>query len=290
MKAYAPGPKGHFPFGCFKSFRDTPLELLLSCQQQYGDVVKLPVGPGVSFCLVYAPDDFDKVFGDACFGRSDLAAEFEPLAGGSMIIADGDTWRSQRKAVVPSFSIRRLREMSAQVDRLAADVVASWRKKIAADGAIDLQQECVSYAMQVLSEFLFGKQISNEQVDRIAQWWNVSLHHMNIRLSQPVPLPQWLPTPNTIKLNHAANHIATVLLEIIEQHQRDPELANGGFLSDLLRYRDEQTGTKLSQQHILKEIIGVFLAGFDTVASGMMWTFYYLAQHPKWQHALRDEL
>lgn len=89
-KPFAPGPQGKFGLGCFAEFRDTPLELLQQCHQQYGDVVRLPLGLGMHCALIFHPKDLEQVFHGEQFGRSDLSMLFEPLAGGSMIIADGE--------------------------------------------------------------------------------------------------------------------------------------------------------------------------------------------------------
>src|SRR5690606_31235523 len=135
-----------------------------------------------------------------------------------------------------------------------------------------------------------GREIDAGAIARIGHWWPLSLRYMNVRLSQPIPLPDWLPTPNNRRLRQAAGQIAQVLLDVIEQHRVAPQASNGGFLSDLIAYRDETTGQALPDRLILQEIMGVFLAGFDTVASGMMWTLYDLARHRDWQGAVRHEL
>lgn len=289
MNAFAPGPRGHMLFGCSERFRNEPLALLNECRQRYGTLVRLPVGFGASFCLAFDPADLDTIFQGENFGRSDIAAAFGPLAGGSMIIADGQKWKEQRKAVIPSFALPRLRALAQNVDALAHERVADWANRVDHNGDIDLQHEMVDYAMDVLTHFLFGHRIGAQAIARISHGWTLSLRYMNIRLSSPVPLPDWLPTPNNRRLHTAAGQIATVLLEIIAQHRSSSPASAGGFLDDLINYRDEQ-GQALDDQHILREIMGVFLAGFDTVASAMMWTLGDLAKHPGWQQAVRDEL
>ncbi|MGP0172637.1 cytochrome P450 [Pseudomonas sp. NCHU5208] len=290
MKRFAPGPKGHPLFGCFADFRDRPLQLLAECRADYGPVVQLPVGFGASFCLAFDPVDLEKIFHGEHFGRSDIAGAFKPLAGGSMIIADGETWQAQRRAVIPSFALPRMRTLAPRVEAIAERTVASWAARSGKHGGIDLQSELVGYAMSVLTEFLFGSEIAPSAIQRIGHWWPLSLRYMNVRLSQPIPLPDWLPTPNNRRLHHAAGQIAQVLLEVIERHRATPDASNGGFLSDLIAYRDEGSGQPLPDARILQEIMGVFLAGFDTVASGMMWTLYDLARHRDWQGAVRHEL
>lgn len=288
---FAPGPSGHPLFGCSREFRDAPLALLLSCRERYGEVVQLPLGFGVSFCLVFGPNDLEKVFHERHFGRSDIAALFEPLAGGSMIIADGEQWKRQRKAIAPSFTQDRLRLLAERVDAEAAQTAQHWLDVARRGGRIDLQIELVSYAMSSLTIFLFGRPLTPQEVAVVSPAWTQSLVCMNRRISQPVPLPTWLPTPNNRLLVKSAGAIGNVLLEIIRERRSHPgRFEAGGFLSDLLAYTDSDTGEGLGDEYILREIMGVFLAGFDTVASAMMWTFYYLSRHSDWQERVRTEL
>lgn len=287
MNRFAPGPKGNFLLGCFKEFRDTPLELLTNCQRQFGDVVQLPLGLGFSCGLVFNPTDIDKVFHSQEFGRSDFAAEFEPLAGGSMIIADGDQWKTQRKSVIPSFALPRLKSMASRINEAAEKEVSSWLPVSDNSGTVDIQDCMVRYAMSVLSQFLFGQELSKADSSVIAEWWTTSLTCMNVRLSQPVPIPYWVPTANTLLLKKSAGRIEQVLRKLI---QRSRLLKCGSFVDDLLEHKDEETGKKLSEDQVVREVMGVFLAGFDTVASGMMWTLYELSRNTSWQDSVRTEL
>lgn len=290
-KQFAPGPRGTALFGCFAAFRDTPLELLMACRTDHGPVVQLPVGLGMSFCLSFSPLDLERIFHGQQFGRSDLAAMFEPLAGGSMIIADGEQWKRQRKAVAPSFSAEKMRHLTELIDAQAQARVSRWCEAARAGHQIDLQAQLVAYAMSTVSLFLLGRALSESEVAVIAPAWDKSLYCMNRRLSQPLPLPMWLPLPTHVQLRDAANAIADLLLAIIRERRAGRgQFAVSGFLGDLLQYRDENGGQGLSDQEILHEIMGVFLAGFDTVASGMMWTFHFMSLHPEWQEQVRVEL
>lgn len=153
MMAFAPGPRGHVLFGCAQQFRERPLALLDECRQRHGPLVRLPVGFGMAFCLAFDPHDLATIFHSDNFGRSDIAKAFEPLAGGSMIIADGDQWKEQRKAVMPSFALPRLRALAQVVDDLAAERVAGWQQHLQAGTPLDLQAQMVAYADLGLSLF-----------------------------------------------------------------------------------------------------------------------------------------
>jgi cytochrome P450 len=289
-KHFAPGPQGKFGLGCFAEFRDSPLELLQQCHRQYGDVVRLPLGLGMHCALIFHPRDLEQVFHGEQFGRSDLSMLFEPLAGGSMIIADGETWKQQRRKVAPTFTLARQRNLAHAVEKEAETLATRWHPNTQQTNTVDLQTELVSYAMKTLSIFLLGRTLKASEIQTIMPAWTESLICMNRRLSQPVPIPMFIPTRNNRNLNRSATSIRNVLLAITEENRTNPEdFDPHSLLSNLIA----QCHQEQSNQHdleIVQEIMGVFLAGFDTIASAMMWTMHFLSLHPTWQHLVREEL
>ena len=291
FQRFAPGPRGTPVFGCFAAFRDDPLGLLMACRAEHGPVVQLPVGLGMSFCLAFDPPDLEQVFQGQQFGRSDLAALFEPLAGGSMIIADGARWKQQRKAVAPAFGQDKIRQLAGLIDADAESAAQRWLAAARAGVAIDLQGELVAYAMSNIALFLLGRRLTAQEIEVIAPAWTRSLLCMNRRLSQSVPVPMWLPTPTNLALKRSAGAIAGVLSAVVRQRRSGGATAFlvGGFLGDLLAYRDDD-GAALSDEQIVREIMGVFLASFDTIASAMMWTFDFLSRDQEWQDRVRADV
>lgn len=288
---FADGPTGSKLFGCSAEFRDRPLDLLMRCRRDYGPLVELPMGLGMSVCLVFDPPDLDEVFMGRQYGRSDLAAMFEPVAGGSMIIADGEIWKRQRKIVAPSFGQERLRALCGMIDREAGELAARWQAAAARGEPIDLQAEMMAYAMSNVTMFMFGRKLDEREVAAISPAWTESLVHISRRMAQAVPLPMWLPIATHRRLRHCAGIISDTLLAIIRERRAGRgEYLIEGLLGHLLAHRDEDSGEGLSDQEIVREMMGTFLAGFDTVASGMMWTFHYMNLHPQWQERVREEM
>lgn len=288
---FANGPTGSRLFGCSAEFRDQPLELLLRCRREYGRLVELPMGLGQSICLVFDPVDLEEVFKGSQYGRSDLAAMFEPVAGGSMIIADGDVWKRQRKIVAPSFGQERLRALCGMIDEEARELATRWLNAAMRGAPVDLQSELMSYAMLIVTMFMFGRKLTDREVEVIAPAWTESLVHISRRLAQTVPLPMWVPLTTHRRLRHCAGVISGTLLGVVRERRdgRGTYLTEG-FLGHLLAHRDEETGRGLSDEEIVREMMGTFLAGFDTVASGMMWTYHYMSRHPQWQERVREEM
>ncbi|WP_069470643.1 cytochrome P450 [Candidatus Marithrix sp. Canyon 246] len=281
-----PGPHGDRLLGNLRAFRNRPLQLLLQCRCEYGDVVKLRLGP-FSVYLVFNPQDIVRVFDDKSFGRSDFSALFEPLAGGSMIIADGEQWLRQRHRVAPAFNKNRLAMLAPQIHKNAVEIVEQWETEQQAGHLIDVQEAMVGYAMKVITHFLFGSGLDNKMLVAVAKAWSMSLKSMNYRMSEALPLPLWVPTRNNRHLRSAANEISKIILDIIAQQRKTPD-DSGSFLSTLLHNRDQDS--ELKDQEILHEIMGIFLAGFDTVAIAMVWTLYYLARYPDIQTQVRQEM
>ena len=114
---------------------------------------------------------------------------------------------------------------------------------------------------------------------RIGQALTVSLYAANRSITRVVDIPQWVPTPANRRLRHALTTLDSIVYQIIAARRRGGE-APGDLLSMLMAARDEETGEGMT----------TFLAGHETTAIALGWTWYLLSRHPTAAQQLRDEL
>ncbi|GHG66430.1 cytochrome P450 [Comamonas sp. JC664] len=289
MSRTAPGPEGHLLLGNAREFRDHPLDLMMRCRRQYGDVVRLRMGP-VALHLVFNPEHVGRVLEGATFGRSDVASMFEPLLGGSMIIADGEPWRSQRQALAPTFARERLKQLAGRFREAAVDLVHRWEEALRRGLELDAQQEITRYALETMAIYLVGRRFDAQESADISRAWYTCLRSMADRLSAMVPLPAWLPTPSMRRLLAAEQDISRIILHHVQERRQELKPEDRGDFLSVLVHTPTPEGRKLTDAEILAEAKGLFLAGFDTVASAMSWTLHACAAHPGVQHRLREEV
>ena len=102
-------------------------------------------------------------------------------------------------------------------------------------------------------------------------------------------LPEKIPTPANLRFRRAARSLDGVIYRIIEGRRASGE-RNGDLLSMLLEVRDEETGERMSNRQLRDEVMTIFLAGHETTANALSWTWYLLAKHPEIEARLLKEL
>ena len=99
-----------------------------------------------------------------------------------------------------------------------------------------------------------------------------------------------LPVPSTLRFKRAKAELDSVIYALIEDHRREGR-DRGDLLSMLLMAQDEEgEGGRMTDVQLRDEAMTIFLAGRETTANALTWTWYLLSQHPEVGHRLRGEL
>jgi cytochrome P450 len=135
---------------------------------------------------------------------------------------------------------------------------------------------------------LFSMDLSNE-ADEVGRAAATVIQYANDRFTRLLPLPTNIPTPHNRRFWKALRTLDTVVQGIIDVRRREEKDA-GDLLSMLLLARDEETGEGMNDQQLRDEVRAFILAGHETTAAALAWTWYLLAQHPHIEHRLHTEL
>jgi len=115
------------------------------------------------------------------------------------------------------------------------------------------------------------------------------LHLANREMFKVFEPPRWMPTPTRRRMQRALAALDDVVLGIIEQRRRDGT-DNGDLLSMLMHARDEETGEAMDDRQLRDEVMTLFLAGHETTANALTWTWYLLSRHPEAMRRVRAEV
>jgi cytochrome P450 len=103
--------------------------------------------------------------------------------------------------------------------------------------------------------------------------------------------PRWLASlPRRGVAQRTLGEFDQVIDRLINERTRDPENYPKDLLARLISARDEQTGGGMSAQEVRDHVITIFLAGHETTAMAMTWTWFLLSQHPQEESKLHAEL
>jgi cytochrome P450 len=285
-----PGPKGHPLFGHLPEFRSDRLGFLVATARRYGGVARFGLRSRPVY-LVTDPGAVKRILQDNAdnYERKtrSLAALRETLGNG-LITTTGPSWWRNRKLVQPAFHKQRLGGFAATMVDLA-DAFVPRLARLGADGAgFDLVPELLRLTLGILGRCLFKRDLTDE-ADAVGGALQVVLHHTIEKLGRLVPVPALLPTRKNLRFRSALRALDRVVLSVIDERRRGGD-DRGDLLSMLLSARDEETGEGLGDQQLRDEVMTLLLAGHETTAMALSWTFYLLSLHPAVRRKLEDEL
>ena len=284
--APARGPKGGYFFGAVADFRRDQLGFYEACARDYGDVVETKMGP-FRMLLVYHPDAIEEllVTRNRDFIKSPGVQLLRPLLGDGLLLSEGDTWLRQRRLVQPAFHRQRVAGYGEVMAALAARHAAAW-----SDGAVvELYGEMMAVTQAIVGKTLFDAEVSGGDANEVAEAARVLAEDFGARLASLRLIPDWVPTPRNIRSGRAIRRLDAMVNRIIAARRATGE-DRGDLLSMLLQAEDADDGTRMTARQVRDEVMTLFLAGHETTAVTLSWTWYLLAQHPEADARLAAEL
>jgi enediyne biosynthesis protein E7 len=289
----APGPHGHWLLGHLLEFRRDVLGLLTESARTFGQVVRFRLGPQVIHLLNH-PSHIEHVLqkNHQNYDKNTRSAGYiKSVTGESLLASNGELWKRQRRLLQPAFHRKNIAAFARQMTVATTTMLERWRAHQARKEAVDVASEMMRLTYAIVGRTLFSADVGPD-ADTIEHAMQVILPHTFGRLGRVVNWPEWFPTPGNRRFRRALRDIDGVVYRIIDQHRRaqDNTQANGDLLSMLLQVRDEETGLGFSDEQLRNETITFLLAGHETTANALTWTFYLLSQHPEVERQLRDEV
>ncbi len=280
------GPRGHALLGSLGDLNRDQLGFYARCAREYGDVVPVRLGPSRGL-LIYHPDAIEEVLvaRNRDFIKSRGIRLLRALLGDGLFVAEGDLWLRQRRLMQPAFHRQRVAAYGEVMAAYAARRAAEWH-----EGAVlDIHQEMMAVTRAIVAKTLFDADVSDEP-RAIGDASEVVMEYFGERLgSLRALLPVWLPTPANLRLHRAIHRLDAVVYRMIADRRRRPE-DRGDLLSILLQAQNADDGSRMTDPQVRDEVMTLFLAGHETTAVALSWTFYLLAQHPAADARLGEEL
>ncbi len=256
-------------------FRD-PLGVFTRLRDKYGDVVHLKTGREEVFILNH-PDDIREllVVQHENFRKGEGVMMLNRMLGNGLITNDGPAHKKQRRLVQPAFHRKRIAGYAAAMVDAARLRARIWR-----DGQqVDMVQEMLQLTLVIVGKTLFNTDVAQEAATFHEGLAIAMEAFRKIGLAPWGELVERLPLPINARLRQARERLDRVVFRVIAEHQRQGT-DQGDLLSMLLLARDED-GSSMTTQQLRDEIMTLFLAGHETVAHALTWTWYLLAKHPE---------
>jgi len=273
-----------------KHLQQDAIAFLLETTRNHGDLVLFDLGRQRAM-LVNDPELIKQVLQDRHSHYDKNTIQYNMLAtvtGRGLLTADGEDWFRHRRMQQPAFIRPRLEaDLGRHVLPAAQRMLARWQPNT----TVDIDREMMDVALEVVGQSLFSMDLSRE-ARRLTSAVLVCLDHIVhlARNPQLSLLPQWMPLPGKARFQRALKELDESIAEIVRQRRADSTLQPDDLVTMLLNARDPESGQGLSDQQIRDELITILIAGHETVASALTWTWLLLAQNPIAAQKLRAEL
>jgi cytochrome P450 len=282
-----PGPKGWPLIGSAPQFGRDPLGFLLTCARTYGDVVRLKFGRQSAYMLNH-PDQLEEVLvtNNRNFCKEPIMPRHTlegALFGAGLVTSDGAFWLRQRRLAQPAFHRKRIESYGETMAVYTDRMLAGWR-----DGqSLDIHEEMMQLTLEIVAKTLFDADVTGDAAE-VGAALNEMMHSIAGQLGQPFQIPTYIPTPGNRRFVRAMRRLDALIADIIRR-RRANGADTGDLLSMLLQAHDDD-GSGMTDQQLRDELVTMFVAGHETTALSLSWTWYLLAQHPEVEARLVEEL
>ena len=252
--------------------------------REFGDIFYYRAG-WINVYFLNHPDMIEAVLVSQAqhFAKDKVIQNSRWFLGEGLLTSEGPEWRRQRRLCQPAFHRPRLASYGQTMITYAEEMLATWR-----DGDVrDIHQEMMQLTMRIVAKVLFGVEVKQD-TERVAGALNVLMRHTSGGRMILPPALRHLPFPALLRVKRAVREIDEIVNHIIRQRRACDE-DTGDLLSMLIASRDED-GSHMTDRQLRDEIMTFLLAGHETTAVSLSWTWYLLSQHPEAGQKLRQEL
>lgn len=280
-----PGPTGNLILGVMPEFNRDSLAFIRQCQS-YGDVVRMRF-LYLTVHFLYNPEHIEYVLStnarNFIKSRSLRSPFFQRLVGNGLLTSEGEFWKRQRRLAQPAFHRQRISAYADVMVEYASRMISSWR-----EGEVrDIHRDMMRLTLEIVVKTLFNADVSGD-ADKVSEVLSKIVKPFASQATLKWIADNRLPTSTHRSFNRSAKEIDEIVYRIIAE-RRASGSDEGDLLSMLLSAHDDD-GSQMTNRQLRDEVMTIFLAGHETVALTLSWTWFLLAQHPEVEKKSHEEL
>ncbi|BDC48046.1 cytochrome P450 [Bryobacterales bacterium F-183] len=268
-----------------RHFRKDAPGFLLRTHEQYGDVAFLRLG-GQDVYLLSHPEYIRDVLvtHQSNFTKSRVLQRSKKLLGEGLLTSEGQLHLRQRRMIQPAFHREKLRGYATAMTDWAVRTRDRWQ----AGQVVDMSEEMARLTLGIVGQTLFSANVE-EDAPEVGRALSAILEMFNLVMLPYSELLEKLPLPFMRRFNEARDTLDRIVYRIIGERRASGE-DTGDLLSMLLMARDEEDDGAMSDEQVRNEALTLFLAGHETTANALTWSWYLLSQHPEIAARMRAEI
>jgi cytochrome P450 len=272
-----PGPKGHWLQGNLPEFKDDPLQFLINQSNQYGEISRFRFGPFQQVYFVNDPVLIKEVLvtKQKSFIKSRDIQMLKTVVGEGLLTSEKEVHMKQRRLIQPAFKKTHIAQYAQDMINTTSSYIEDWNN----GEKRSITNEMMNIALGIITKTMFSMDVG-EEAKRIEAPMEAVMKLGVKRMRSLITIPLWIPTTNNRKLKRAVKELDDVLFSIIKERRMEPS-EHTDLLGILMQAKDEENGLGMTDKQLRDELMTIFLAGHETTANLLSWTFYLLSQHPE---------
>jgi cytochrome P450 len=199
------------------------------------------------------------------------------LLGNGIIVSEGEFWKRQRRMMQPTFHRRILAQFDRVIARANARLLAQWEQSCARGEPVNVTNDMSALTLEIILRALFG-----DDLDTLAAAGGDNPFAVLTDESA-----------RDLRFAYEFRKLHTLIGRLIAARRAagcEPAGDAPDYVSMLLNVRDKETGEGMSDQQILAEVMTLIIAGHETTANALNWTWYLLGEHPQIEAKLHAEI
>ena len=308
---FPPGPTHKIPGKLLRQFVRDPINTLSNIAREYGDISYFKLGREHVY-LVNNPEYIEKVliYDHRNFKKGKRLQTAKAVLGEGLVTSEGDYHNRQRRLIQPIFHPKQVVTYGSIVSDYAARMRDEWN-----DGStVDISHEMMRLTLRIICKSVLNYDVESEaqQVGKALTTVRKYSKRLQSPIGQVLDKISILPAPK--KAREAKNELDSLVYGLISDRRKQEEsgsnMRHNDLLTRLLEANPSQvtsenatsmstststsistsTDGKMSDKQVRDEVMTIFIAGHETTANALTWTFYLLSQHRDIEKKLQDEI
>ena len=272
MQAQPPEAALQFDIGS----TDDSLERMIELFARHGDIYRVYVPARQSHTyVVHHPDDVKRVLvsNHRNYTKGLGLDRVKILLGKGLMTSEGELWNRQRYMMQPFFHRRVITQFAEVIGTANSRLLDRWEAVARRGEPVDLTDEMSALTLDIVLRAIFGRDLERMSQELGGNPFDVITRDQG----------------RNLQFAFKFRSLTKLVAGLIERRRREQE-EHFDYVAMLMNVRDKDGGEPMKERQLIDEVLTLVVAGHETTASGLNWTWYLLSQHPEAEARLHAEL
>jgi enediyne biosynthesis protein E7 len=255
---------------------DDSLEQMITLFRRHGDTYRVFVPARRSYTyVIHHPDDVKRVLvtNHRNYTKGIGLDRVKILLGKGIMTSEGELWKRQRYMMQPLFHRRVITEFAQVIGAANDRFIARWEALAQHGELVNLTDEMSELTLEVVLRSIFGRDL-----DRLSEQLGGNPFAVVTKEQS-----------RDLQFAYKFRSLTKLVAQLLARRREMPE-EHFDYVAMLMQARDKETGEPMAERQLIDEVMTLIVAGHETTASGLNWTWYLLSQNPEAEARLHAEI